>query len=194
MLLLAPKSVGSHFVFSNEKNWNTDTEEAVAVVGDQTLHGGQHFRFNLAEFEQQMATIPFYKRQDYGADLFSPQEIEDMNRCAKLAPRPNQSTTVSEGKYEIHSDAIKLLSALKGENTNKAVTVELSTENANPPNATAEETEHAVTDELDALLDLAITEPAFSVTFPSVNLTNPNTSSAEPANDIQKWLDDILDD
>lgn len=194
MLLLAPKSVGSHFVFSNEKSWSTDTDEGVV---DQTLLGGHHFRFNLVEFEQQMATIPFYQRQDYGVDLFSDKEIEEMDRCAKLAPRPNAMKT-SDVPNEVHEDALKLLAVLKGDANNEGRVDPVVTERLVNSSALKVE-DNIVADELDALLDLANTVPvavAATIPFASVNVpAGPaTTSGVAPADDIQKWLDDILDD
>lgn len=194
MLLLAPKSVGSHFVFSNEKCWNTDPEEATA--SDQILLGGQHFRFNLVEFEQQMATIPFYKRQDYDADLFSAKEVEDMNRSASLMPRPDAKISDSGEKYMLQSNALKLLSLLKS--NNKEVHSDVAcAENANAAflvDSSSVATDNTV-DELDALLDLAITEPISPIPIASViNMATSTNSTNAPADDIQKWLDDILED
>lgn len=186
MLLLAPKSVGSHFVFSNEKSWNAVADEDATAVGDSSL-GGHHFRLNLVEFERQMATIPFYIRQDYDASWFSATELADMERSATLAQRPDGTTsTASVSNIQIDANTSKLLALLKEERVSPVVI---------PPSAeVAIDNTQLVrnVDELDALLDLDISEAVAIVPLPAA--MKPTIVSAAPANDIQQWLDDILDD
>lgn len=187
-LLLAPKSVGSHFVFSNEKNWNLPTDD------DPSLFGGQHFRFNLADFERQMATIPFYVRQGYDPNLFSDDELANMRRESELAPRSEaMGAGTVQSKEPIRVDAINkhILSILKEKNDD---TVGLADSPAVIHIANEEIAKKVDVDELDELLDLVIKDPVDIKTNATSVRAAPIVSGPAPVNDIQQWLDDILDD
>lgn len=167
-LLMAPASIGGHFLFNSEKSWEAN---------DDWYNRDEYFQLNLVELSKSLATIPFYERQNYGKDIFSSLEIEDMDRQAK---------------YQFFKRSANSKNTVKLSKADGVVDVQLN------------ETKSAVNlpqnddDDLDELLNLtgAKQQTIQSSEFPSVERVTIQFDSASTAldstDDIQKWLDDVL--
>lgn len=168
-LLLAPASVGGHFLFNSEKSWE---------ASDDWYNRDEYFQLNLVELTKSLATIPYFERQNYSKDIFSSEEIEDMNRQAKynyFKWSANSKTTVKFSEEPASAKG-------KIKETQSAVNLPQNDE-----------------DDLDELLNLTgtkqqeIQNPAFPpTTNPSSGVTIQLGQTADASDDIQKWLDDIL--
>lgn len=70
-ILVTPSSVGSHFVFSTERNWENNTEAT-----------SQYFKLNILDLAKTLASLPFYVRQGYAPEIFDTAELKEMEKQA----------------------------------------------------------------------------------------------------------------
>lgn len=186
LLTKMPNSVGGHFQFSSEKNW--DAEETIM---DNT-EANEYFTLNLNLLSAGLQTIPFYKRLDFPTSWFLKNQIKNMNRAAEIA----------EKNYKI---------VLNGQvNADKTIRCEvekpLRHENPVEKTMTSKETPTNDSDkELDELLKLASNEIP-KATPNELTKEETVTSSASIENNvdsiqveknhegIQQWLDDVLEE
>lgn len=77
-ILLAPRSIGEHFKFSSERNW----EQAVDIEADAQIN--DLFNMNLTNMKNGVGQLPFYLRNDLPLEWFSNDEITDMNFSTNL--------------------------------------------------------------------------------------------------------------
>lgn len=201
-LLSAPPAEGAHFRFSSEKSW-----DAVDAESDD-LFGTQFFRMNVSRMERQLLAVPFYQRQGYAPDGFTGDELRRMRTDAERAAgaadasgvEAAEATSVpSSSSPSLGQGQQQLVSPLSPSDAKL-----MATGSSGPPMAA--ETPAAVDDaveeddELDALL-LRITVPPSPV---AAAVRDPQPPSKEPcvanralppvADDLQQWLDDILED
>lgn len=194
-LLITPASLGSHFVFSTEKNWGDD---------DSATELTQFFKLNLTNLAKSLTTIPFYKRQSYCDNLFDANELVDMDVKAMEKRRFLSDFTAVAATTEPTVDAAvqpppaAMPASEKASSKVTAVTNEFL--------AGTIEAGTIEVDDDDELNDLLMIDakPVVAMmdnnrkTVESKKLEDPPVpvSAATPAssNDIQQWLDDILDD
>uniref|UniRef100_A0A2M4CR90 Uncharacterized protein n=1 Tax=Anopheles darlingi TaxID=43151 RepID=A0A2M4CR90_ANODA len=81
-LLELPPSSGGHFLLSSEKHWlNPDT----GLPGDDERNGyGEYFRIDTKQLNASLGCIPFYQRQGYDEKLFTGSELNLMRQKAEL--------------------------------------------------------------------------------------------------------------
>lgn len=72
-ILLAPKSVGEHFTFASERVWEQDADV------DADSQSNDLFKLNLLNLKNGAGRLPFYLRNDLPLNMFSDEEISDMN-------------------------------------------------------------------------------------------------------------------
>lgn len=166
-LLSTPASIGGHFLFNSEKSWEAN---------DDWYNRDDYFQLNLIELSKSLATIPFYERQNYSKDLFSSEEIDDMNRQAKY----------HHFKWSANRKNISNVEPSVVEVKDCRNAVERTTQNDD--------------DDLDELLNLTgsgqqkihIPKLVSSDSSAASNSATIQPSSADSTDDIQKWLDDVL--
>uniref|UniRef100_W8C895 Cell death regulator Aven n=2 Tax=Ceratitis capitata TaxID=7213 RepID=W8C895_CERCA len=182
-----PTSVGGHFQFSSEKNWDSvDTEQFL----DNT-EASQYFTLNLKLLNVGLQTIPFYKRMDYAASLFTRDQLRTMENAAEAAEK-NYQKVLHEHET---NPSIKINSGSRKSGSGR------SQNSLKPNNVEASETN--VGDELDELLNLttaAVTKVDISVGNGSgaENAAVPIPADSENVSahkdDIQEWLDNVLEE
>lgn len=171
-LLVTPASVGSHFIFSTERNWENNTEAT-----------SQYFKLNILDLSRTLATLPFYVRQGYAPDIFDNAELKEMDTNARHMQQnlPKEFSTLAKPKQKSMDKA----------HAPPDVVVLV----ADPIQEIAPLTTDS--EELDALLECTM-KPISSLSDIALDsienlkivTTSPNTASK----DIQQWLDDIFDD
>ncbi len=175
-LLLAPASIAGHFLFNSERSWEAT---------DDWYNRDDYFQLNLMELSRSLATIPFYECQNYPKDIFSLDEIEDMNRQAKY----QQFKLAANNKNTVDSVGGQCSPIDRKSEINKTETA------ANLPQNDD--------DDLDELLNLTGTGkqkfqssdiPSSSSTVSSVGThrIGEKITTVDSTDDIQKWLDDVL--
>lgn len=208
-LLTASKSIGDHFTFAAERSWLSNDDDANATTHDASSMASDLFKLNISNLKNGLDRIPFYIRQGLPIEIFTEQEITDMNYRANFFENgklnQNQSTLAKQQPNQ------NLLNILKS-NSNSS-----SNENVNSSNATAKVNTHSVGEklseaniELDELLkdtrisDTPIKMTSISSTIASNSIpkapTKPSTvakpskTTPNKTEDIQDWLDDILNE
>ncbi|XP_039960057.1 uncharacterized protein LOC126758598 [Bactrocera neohumeralis] len=182
-----PTSVGGHFQFSSEKNWDT-------VEGEQLLdstEASQYFTLNLKLLNVGLQTIPFYKRMDYAASMFTREQLQTMEKAAEVAEK-NYQNVLHEHKT---NPRIKINSGSRKSGSGR------SQSSAKQANAAPSETN--APDELDELLNLAtaaVTKVDISggsgagAENEAANIPKGNENVTANKDDIQEWLDNVLEE
>lgn len=167
-LLVTPSSVGSHFLFSTERNWENNAEAT-----------SQYFKLNILNLARTLGSLPFYVRQGYTTDIFDSAELKEMdtNACQMQLNLRKELSTLAKPKYKP-----------KDQEDTSAEVVDLMQESAS---ITMDDS-----DELNALLECTV-QPIPSLSDVALDcieipiVTAPTTTASK---DIQQWLDDIFDD
>lgn len=176
-----PTSVGGHFKFSSEKQWEEQAENDTILEGTEA---SEYFTLNLKLINLGLQTIPFYKRMDYSAAMFSNEQIVNMEKKAEEAEKAYQLAL----KEHIENPRIQINSASRKTNSARS----------QKPAAAA----NAGPDELDELLNMTANvdiksgaQTPRTVASPG-SQTVPATAGATTDNkdDIQQWLDNVLDE
>lgn len=191
-LLRAPAAEGAHFRFSSERSWDAD-ESAT------DLFGTQFFRMNVSQMERQLLAVPFHERQQYAAELFTDDELQHMRAEARAHNGVPGGLRRSEPK----------LSGVQMNDVQQAERKIKTTEGLAVVSLPAEEVAVAskeVDDELDTLLSLVSVNKQTTMLekreVRPVAVESVETGAvqlavlkpAAPVDDLQQWLDDILDD
>ncbi|EDX01484.1 uncharacterized protein LOC6524519 isoform X1 [Drosophila yakuba] len=179
-----PSLGGGHFTFGSEREW------ANVADGQTKLHtkaASGYFTLNLTRLNAGLQTIPFYKRMDYPASLFTRAQIVAQEEAAERAETVYQQRILKDANGGAKSRAPSAKS-------NKEVAPAAAEK---PPAAPAAEP-----DELDELLAMTNTQldigsgPVGPITMPMpMPMVQPATpSSAASKNDVEQWLDSVLDE
>lgn len=200
-LLIAPASVGSHFVFSTEKTWGEQTTE---------IQSTQYFQLNLAELAVNIESIPFYERQGYSANLFNENELHDMMAKAKLSEKlvlsQKKDRMVAVQPKSIKHDVVS--NAVPENVVPPKTTPILQQQVKEVKNHTLKETVNSKSDdELDELLGMGMKTVTLDLkdvsdqenrikVMPAVVVAPVHHASVanSKTTDLQQWLDDIFDD
>lgn len=177
-LLVTPASVGSHFVFNTERNWENNIEAT-----------STYFKLNVTDLSRTLSSVPFYERQGYAAELFDSAEIREMDKKARQMQqtlRKNSNTLVKPKQKSLDKE-------------NASPEVVLNVETPMPDKTALTNLTQPIddTDELNALLEFTV-HPISSITkvplesIANLKITTPASTKANA--DIQQWLDDIFDD
>lgn len=188
-LLFASKSIGDHFTFAAERSWleNDDQNQS-----DDNSIAADLFKLNISNLTNGIGSLPFYLRQGLDKELFTEDEIRDMNKKVKYVENeakqalkiiPSSANVPTSAKEEKkNSNAIS--------ESTKTIEVKLPTQE-NPTKTFA-----------DTELINKLTETKLTPTTMIPNASNPITSllsdtakvKSNKTEDIQDWLDDILNE
>lgn len=195
-ILMAPKSIGTHFTLNSEKYWdqsNTENEELLA----RGTAFEQMFQLNLTTLKNGVGRLPFYLRHGYAKELFTTEEIVQMDQRVSFMDEMGAKTA---NLNDVNQHLLKILQSKsndKSEGDKRNI-------NKNP------------TDELDVLFDdlnlgRNIFKPQMTQATPQAAILMPGKGKSDDGatsnskkiavksnnnNDenIQDWLDDILND
>ncbi|XP_062139361.1 uncharacterized protein LOC133848012 [Drosophila sulfurigaster albostrigata] len=177
-----PSMGGGHFSFGAEKEWNNIAE------GQTQLHtkaASSYFTLNLGLLNAGLLTIPFYKRMDYSSSMFTRQQIVTQTEAAERAERTYQDRVLRELNGNDNQRTASAKSRVPS--AAKSVVKEPTPVAVEPP------------DELDELLamtntQLAVTTPTTVPATPLPQATNPTAAASASKNDVEQWLDSVLDE
>lgn len=165
-LLVTPSPVGSHFVFSTERNW------------ENTEATSQYFKLNILDLASTLASLPFYVRQGYAPEnIFNAAELKEMDTNARQNLRKDISTLVKPKHKSIEKQ-----NASADLVVSVADTIPETTADADELNALLECTVQPISSRSNDALDC----------IENLKITTAHTTAA--SKDIQQWLDDIFDD
>ncbi|XP_013113452.2 uncharacterized protein LOC106091470 [Stomoxys calcitrans] len=182
-----PMSSGGHFKFSSEKQWEQAENESFL---DNT-EASEYFTLNLKLINVGLQTIPFYKRMDFSSSMFTNDQLNTMEKSAELAEKTYQNVL----KEHIENPRIKINSASR--KTNSAKSQKSQASNAKKPST-------ETPDELDELLNITTDQMSKAsmqsgrntpaAANPPATPGNNSTAPADNKDDIQQWLDNVLDE
>lgn len=206
-LLSVPLSVGDHFTFAAERMWLQNDDMNTSEVGSMLT---DLFKLNITKLQNGLGRVPFYSRQGLMNEMFTADEIADMNYRAnffevenKIKPSiVNQSNqnllNILMAKPKTHSCEDGGFGGKmdnKCDHLNKVVVTRVTNDDD---------------DELAELLKMSeIQSPSSTSKLPAVPVreiptnnkrTELNThsdnskSKSNKTEDIQDWLDDILNE
>lgn len=219
-LLRAPAAEGVHFRFNSEKSWDSAGDAAAGDLfggtganGAESDGGEQFFRMNISRLERILMERPFCERQQYDKAMFTVNELtrmakevtqETAQRVDGLQARLKKVQSLAVSK--INEDSRRNKANLLCEETVKPKQQQQQTTTMGP-NRTIDDYEahgnsvgsdEAANSALEALL--GATHIQISKTTENVQCAQPSAaptpiSSAAPivVDDLQQWLDEILD-
>lgn len=174
-ILLAATSVGEHFTFADERKWLKELDDETSLESS-TLRN--IFQLNVQALRESVAKLPFYMRTNIPKEDFSHDEISDMDyqySCASVK---------LDLQSKIITPAPKFATVLTKQDG--SLVMAASTEQHVP---VQQRTVPSIADE------------RLNTTSGSSIKTQPITTKSSPPNvikhnldDIQDWLDDILND
>lgn len=233
-ILLAPKSIGTHFTLKSEKHWDQSNEN-----DDSTAAGtifSKLFQLNLVTLKNGVGRLPFYMRNDCPKEIFTDHEIADMEHkvnytgeqeTARSLTTYNQNilNILRNGDQELTkklNDGKDIVNADKIGESGGISAIQTTSTTAK----TTEHTDRQTTDESDLLDDIfddlrldasrnssqlmpqkkahsSILKKIDDVSKTSTESTSGSRLASKSQNspakssnpdDIQNWLDDILNE
>lgn len=217
-ILLAPKSFGTHFTLKSEKHWTQPSENDEDVNAAGTIFP-KLFQLNLTTLKNGVGHLPFYIRNGCPKELFTDQEITRMEQ--KVSYMGEKENTKPLNTYS--QNILSLLRSNDQEGVKKSIVSEAtlkkgeSTEGSSrlTTDLSAGSIRGVNSDLLDEIFDdlnistntpktIVKTEqnPATSkktdnVSKSTVEVKHESKStvkSDKKQEDIQDWLDDILNE
>lgn len=200
-LLSASKSIGDHFTFAAEKSWLQSSEAENAV--DESSMTTDLFKLNIANLKNGISHLPFYLRQDLPTQIFTMDEISDMDYRANFFDIENGKKPAAKNQANQN-----LLNLLTSDSNNSQLVGEKSVAPVvdNAVSRKPKNKSPTTRDDLDQFLkntqiNREQTPDTKSTPTPSKN--NPikpsvsdstKVNNANNSEDIQDWLDDILNE
>lgn len=176
-----PSLGGAHFTFGSEKEW-TSVADGQTKLNTKAAVG--YFTLNLTRLNAGLQTIPFYKRMDYPSSFFTRQQILAQEEAAEKAEVLYQQRLLQEWNGSARQTSAKV--------AEKPV--------AAPPTP-APAAVNDEPDELEELLAMTNTQMDIGsglgpITMPMpMPMIQPATpSSAASKNEVEQWLDSVLDE
>lgn len=185
-----PSMGGGHFTFGVEKEWSNSAAQG-QTQAQQAKPSRSYFTLNLSLLSCGLQTIPFYKRMDYPTSMFTRPQIVAQTEAAERAERIYQERVLRE---------------LNPNHNGNATSPKSRVASASGKSATKVEETPAEPDELDELLAMTNTQleqtslantatPTLPfVAIPAVVRPTTATPSSAPKNDVEQWLDSVLDE
>ncbi|XP_034479244.1 uncharacterized protein LOC117785382 [Drosophila innubila] len=177
-----PSLGGGHFSFGAEKEWNNIAEGQTQL---HTKSASSYFTLNLSLLNAGLQTIPFYKRMDYPTNMFTRRQIVAQTEAAERAERSYQERILRESNGNVSASKSRAPSAKSIKELPPSQPVATSIE---------------APDELDELLALTNTqlEQTTLTTGTILPLATPVVQPATPTsaskNEVEQWLDSVLDE
>lgn len=180
-ILLAPKSIGEHFVFSSERAWEHTVNTGAETNAD--CQPNDLFQLNLGSLKNGVGRLPFYVRNGLDLDLFSDDEITDMNFGANYNGDNNKKQkTQTIGVGCLNSMAEKMRYRESVQRSGMKMVESIDTSNLQSSVKLPESTKK--------LAESTLPLPSQSQVAKSIGKPETPTKTTN----IQDWLDDILNE
>lgn len=182
LLLSASKAIGDHFTFAAERSWFQSDN---VNISDEGSMSADLFKLNISNLKNGIARVPFYSRQGLPEEMFTREEIEEMNRRADLlANSENQKTLdtlqTSEVYNQVSSQGDNVISEKVAVNPPGEAELASSLRNTHINNHLTKTTS-------------ALTPSTSHAPLQTPSSVLPKLKS-DKTEDIQDWLDDILNE
>lgn len=203
-LLSASKSIGDHFTFATERTWLQSDDDRQS---NESSMASDLFTLNISHLKNGISRLPFYMRQGMSSDMFTPEEITNMNCRANYFD--NETSSKSSATNPMNQSLLNILTSNTSSQAKKNAN-NMTSNLKNPINATPKaveaqtsiDVELAQSLETTQLIDDKHTIVKTPVTTPTPSKFNPNRQlvsdtvkvKSNKTEDIQDWLDDILNE
>lgn len=219
-LLSRPASTGDHFTFAAERSWlqsaDTDTSDDGSMVSNL-------FKLNISNLNDGLARVPFYLRQDLAIDLFTKEELTDIHyRSDFFESDQMQQNLRLPASDQVNQKLLDCLKSNVGGQQVAGKKLNTTVESKMESSKKVDVKSFAETELAELLQQTKVQEPSKNVastskvaqiskpiptTISAAKASTPNkTAQAEPVSssssktnlsrteDIQDWLDDILNE
>lgn len=189
LLLSASKSIGDHFTFAAERSWFQNDS---ANASDESSMSADLFKLSISNLKNGIGQMPFYSRQGLPKEMFTEEEMKQMEQRAGSMANPENQKLI---------DILKMSEDKTEQNVNSLVpcqddVVISKRVTAKPLN------------EVKLIRSLQNTQINDHLTKTTTSTPTPNTTNAplqtppivpskmksSKTEDIQDWLDDILNE
>ncbi|XP_052867484.1 uncharacterized protein LOC128273534 [Anopheles cruzii] len=205
-LLELPASSGGHFLLSSEKHW---LEPDSGLPGaDEKNRFGEYFHIDTKQLRASLGAIPFYQRYGYDEALFGARDLNLMRQKAEMIAQKLKHTNTNTSSFTDSQKGKETTTLLEKPRPTPCLVGSMAL-----PKETTESSELGnVTRELDVIVekkfDALTIEPKVTPvttveTVPETSIAKSETSgksvptsspsSNDTKEDIQQWLDDILE-
>lgn len=201
-LLSASTSVGDHFTFAAERSWlKTDD----STPSDEGSMASDLFKLNISNLKDGLGRVPFYLRQGLPKEMFIEEEITDMNCRASFFEGENERKPLAAN--QTNQNLLEILMSKTNEKVDSSPSTAKTGADEVVPKKVVEMS--AADDELAGLLQMteihsphASQKPTPTSTIRTSTKTNetkpassnPTKAKANKTENIQDWLDDILNE
>lgn len=179
-ILLAPKSIGEHFVFSSERAWENSVNSVAETNAD--FQPNDLFKLNLGNLKNGVGRLPFYLRNNLNLDLFSDDEITNMNFGANYSGNNNK-------KQKAQTIGVSGLKSM-AEKRNDRESVQRSDVQMDSIDTPTMQSSVKLPESTIKLAESTLQLPSQSQAAKTIG--KPETSTK--TTNIQDWLDDILNE
>lgn len=172
-ILCASKSVGNHFTFASERNWLQDAQ----------MDATDLFQLNVTNLKNGLGRLPFYIRQGIPKSVFNAFELTDMNYRVNFC----ENDTIPKPS-PINQNIINILT-----NTNSINTVPDAKESICMHDTIKQTID---SDSLVKSLQTTSihTKPLAQASAALAPISKQKGTKKDKTEDIQDWLDDILNE
>lgn len=180
-ILLASKSVGEHFTFSAEQDWQQSVERDAI---DKNSTSFDLFKLDISKLKKGVAKLPFYIKHGLSKNEFSEEEITKMDHGVQYFEKLE-----SKDQHPFNENLLNIIRDSKS--TDHQSHRQQSKNELNPTKTEAQSTKTVLLSNQDKqkLNDTQDTEATQSNSSKSIKKVEDNKDE-----DIQDWLDDILNE
>lgn len=189
-LLSASKSIGDHFTFASERSWLQNDGTNLSDEGSMSL---DLFKLNILNLKNGIGQLPFYFRQGLSKEIFTEDEITSMDRQSSKKPLAGSET-------QKLLDILTLGDVITKQKTNTQTPLEKDVD-FGLKNVAVESTPKGVDLEsslrntyIDGELTKPKSTPTPNTSSSKVPSNGPSTVKSSKTENIQDWLDDILNE
>lgn len=197
-LLSASKSIGDHFTFAAERTWLQAVDNNQICPSEDNSMASDLFKLNMANLKNGISHIPFYKRLELSEDIFTNEEITNMNYRANFYEKNKINPKISTDNPINQNILTNILKSNleqvknKSENSKKAIDV-----SKKPPTDTelVKSLQNAQINDRPLVVKSPPTTSTLSNPLKLTAMSNKtSTVQSNKTEDIQDWLDDILNE
>lgn len=181
-ILLASKSVGEHFTFSAEQDWQQSVERDAI---DKNSTSFDLFKLDISKLKKGVAKLPFYIKHGLSKNEFSEDEITKMDHGVQYFEKLE-----SKDQHPFNENLLNIIRDSKSTDNQTQHTQQANNE-LNSAKTKAQSTKAVLLSNQDKqkLNDTQGTEATESKSSTSIKKVQDNK-----VEDIQDWLDDILNE
>uniref|UniRef100_A0A182VRD2 Uncharacterized protein n=1 Tax=Anopheles minimus TaxID=112268 RepID=A0A182VRD2_9DIPT len=212
-LLELPPSSANHFLLTSEKRWlQPDTD--LPGEDEQNCYS-EYFRIDTKLLNASLGCIPFYERQGYDQGLFSPLELNLMRQKAEIHTNKYQQTYADQLTVKTQSGPVSrsrkenmplpkkphpppcfvgaFAKPMEGLSASSPETKHVPVDNPAPVHTLQSKMGELTVEPEPSKIVTKVVPPIVPSVQTVTTTKQPASTSKDTKEEIQQWLDDILD-